>query len=75
MNKEVLKLLKSLKLDAEIKKKILENAPKTRGELIRLATQLGIELDIDAGPVALDESEIAKISAGSGDNLYAKNGF
>lgn len=75
MNKELSTLLESLKLDEEVKKKILENAPKTREDLIRLATQLGVELDIDAGPVELDDSEIAKISAGAGKNLSAKNGY
>ena len=75
MNKELLKLLESLKLDEEMKKKILDNPPKTKEELIRLATQLGIEIDFDAGMVELDDSEIAKISGGVAQSWYESNGM
>ena len=75
MNKELLKLLESLKLDEEMKKKILDNPPRTREELIRLATQLGIEIDFDAVPAELDDSEIAKISGGVTQYQPEKDGY
>ena len=75
MNKELLKLLESLKLDEEMKKKILDNPPKTREELIRLATQLGIEIDFDAALDKLDDSEVAKISGGVAQCQPEKNGY
>ena len=75
MNKELLKLLESLKLDEEMKKKILDNPPKTKEELIRLATQLGIEIDFDAAPVELDDSEIAKISGGVMQSQPEEDGY
>ena len=75
MNKELLKLIESLKLDEEMKKKILDNPPKTREELIRLATQLGIEIDFDAAPVELDDSEIAKISGGVMQSSPEREGY
>ena len=75
MNKELLKLLESLKLDEEMKKKILDNPPRTREELIRLATQLGIEIDFDAAPAELDDSEIARISGGVTQYRPEKDGY
>ena len=66
MNKELLALLESLKLDEETKKKILESRPTTRSELIRLATQLGIAVDFDAAPVELDDAVLAKVTGGAG---------
>ena len=75
MNKELLKLLESLKLDEEMKKKILDNPPETKEELIRLATQLGIEIDFDAAPVELDDSEIAKISGGVMQSQPEEDGY
>lgn len=75
MNKELFKLLESLKLDEEMKKKILDNPPKTKEELIRLATQLGIEIDFDAVLDKLDDSEVAKISGGAAQCRPEKNGY
>ena len=75
MNKELLKLFESLKLDEEMKKKIFDNPPKTREELIRLATQLGIEIDFDAALDKLDDSEIAKISGGVAQYPPERNGY
>ena len=75
MNKELLKLLESLKLDEEMKKKIFDNPPKTKEELIRLATQLGIEIDFDAALDKLDDSEVAKISGGVAQCQPEKNGY
>lgn len=75
MNKELFKLLESLKLDEEMKKKILDNSPKTKEELIRLATQLGIEIDFDAVLDKLDDSEVEKISGGVAQCQPEKNGY
>ena len=75
MNKELFKLLESLKLDEEMKKKILDNPPKTKEELIRLATQLGIEIDFDAVLDKLDDSEVEKNSGGVAQCRPEKNGY
>lgn len=77
MEKELLKILESLKLDEELQKKILEKSPKTRFELVRLATQLGVELDLDT-KVELDDSEVAMVCGGvkqDDENMRCGNGY
>lgn len=77
MEKELLKILESLKLDEELQKKILEKSPKTRFELVRLATQLGVELDLDT-KVELDDSEVAMVCGGAkqdDENMLCGNGY
>ena len=74
---ELLKALESLKLDEELQKKLLEKSPKNRFELVRLATQLGIELDFDA-VVELDDSEAAKVCGGvkqDNEDILNSNGY
>lgn len=73
MNKELSKLLNSTQLDEDTKNKIQENPPKTKEELIRLATQLGVEFDFDADTAELNDSDLAKVSGGKDLTEKIKN--
>lgn len=65
MNKELLKVLESKITDEEMKKKVLENPPVTMEELVKLASELGIELDFNACECELNDSDLTRISGGT----------